>query len=227
MNQDAVMCRILGSGDGCCALAMVCDGIGGLEHGEIASGLLIRKASNWVSRLEGWLDPAAADPEVLFSHLRDAAEEWNGELLDYFAGEKLSSGTTMSALMLVRERFCIVHVGDSKVYRIRREGLPEQISTDDSVSILRDGRVKKYLNNYMGMQPELRFQSIEGRLEHGDLFLVCSDGFCHHLEQEDVRKIGRSFRRGKGQDEACMNVIRSLMERGERDNISVAVLQAD
>jgi len=199
----------------------VCDGVGGLENGEVASAFLVRHMEAWFEEVTSWLVISGLEPEVLFSHLKDAVEGWNEELCRFCQRENLKTGSTMSLLLLVRGQAYIVHVGDSRIYRYRG-GVLEQLTVDDSVARLRTGQMKSYLNNYMGKREQLWFQALEGNAEKGDIFVVCSDGFYHHLTGSDIEAFhGRRWK--KDPDGFCSEMIRTMMERGEKDNISVCL----
>ncbi|MCM1543638.1 MAG: serine/threonine-protein phosphatase [Blautia sp.] len=221
VNQDAICCRHFEQGKEMIALCAVCDGVGGLEHGEVASAFLTECMEEWFDELVSWLVIVRVDPEVLFSHLKDAAENWNEELYRFCQRQNVKTGSTMSLLLLVRQQYYIIHVGDSRVYRYRG-GTLEQLTMDDSVTRLRMGRMKSYLDNYVGKREQLRFQALKGSVETGDVFVVCSDGFSHHLTELDLEGIHERHWK-KNLNGFCGNMIRIMMERGERDNISVCV----
>ncbi len=221
INQDAVCCRYLKQGKEELALCAVCDGVGGLEHGERASAFLVQRMEAWFEEVASWLAIPETETEVLFSHLKDGIECWNEELCQMCQRENLKTGSTLSLLLLIRHRYYIVHVGDSRVYRYRECTL-EQLTMDDSVARLKTGQMKSYLNNFMGKQEQLWFQALAGNAEKGDIFVVCSDGFYHHLMESDVERIHEK-RWKKNLDGFCREMIRTMMERGERDNISACV----
>ena len=76
-NQDAVVLRTFEKrGDNFIVLA-VCDGVGGLEHGEMASSLAVARIEAWFNEITEWIDIAGVDGELLFSHMKDLAEECN------------------------------------------------------------------------------------------------------------------------------------------------------
>ncbi len=223
VNQDAVIYHQLIQGTNCFVLGMVCDGVGGLERGEIASAFLTGKADMWFKEVSKWLDIARNDTDILFSHLKDAAELWNEELCCICQDIGIRTGSTMSLLMLVRDKYYIIHVGDSRIYRYR--GGMEQLTIDASIACMKNGRMKNYLENYMGKGKELRFQAVEGTIQEGDLFLVCSDGLYHRLREEDIVHIVRECEEGEEIEALCRRVIMQMLERGEKDNISLCILQ--
>ncbi len=224
-NQDRVCCMRFDQGGESIGLFAVCDGIGGLEHGEIASSLLTDHMKEWFENLISWVDIGKTEPAILFSHLKDAAESWNEELCRWRAEHNVKTGSTMSLLLLVQRRYYIIHVGDSRVYRYR-ENFLEQLTTDNSVARLTNGKMKAYLNNYVGKQEQLWFQALEGTVEKADLFIVCSDGLYHHLLPQDLEALDNR----RCQDDLnrlCANLVQTMMQRGEKDNISVCLALAE
>lgn len=226
VNQDAILLRSSIKGGHFFTVLAVCDGIGGLEKGEAASALVTQKINEWYDGVIQWMDIESMSPEVLNAHLKDAAEIWNGAVCEYRDLYRINTGTTMSLLMILRERFYIVQVGDSRVYRYRSNQL-EQLTVDASIAKIKNGRMKSYLDNFMGKSRELWFTSAEGIVENGDLFLVCSDGLYHYLRREDISEIYGEIRDHKKANAACRKLTDQMMARGETDNISVGILAAE
>lgn len=216
VNQDAVFCRYLQKNGEIFALCAVCDGVGGLENGEVASGFLVDRMGKWFQEILSWIDISAVNPGILCSHLKDAVEEWNEELIELQRNRNIRTGTTMSLLMIIRQAYYIIHVGDSRIYRYREKA--EQLTTDACVTRIEQGRTKNYLSNFMGKGQELWFQLLEGQVLEGDLFLLCSDGFYHCLMEEDFPEIDKVH--GK-------EMVKKLIRRGERDNISAVFLKIE
>lgn len=225
-NQDAVVLRSFGRGGKYFVVLAVCDGIGGLEHGELASSLTVQKINDWFEDVLQWLEVETVDPEVLNAHLKDLAEECNRMVRDYRTLHQIDTGTTMSLLLVIREFYYIIQVGDSRVYRYR-EGQLWQLTWDDSVTRMKDGRVKLYLDNYLGKQEELWFTCCGGELQKQDILLVCSDGLYHFLKTEDLRRLEKDIRKAKKIDRACRQLIDCMLERGERDNITLGLIAVE
>lgn len=222
VNQDAVLYRQLIQGRHCFALGMVCDGVGGLERGEMASAFLAEKAESWFGEIANWLDIAQCETDILYSHLKDAVESWNEELCLVCRETGVRSGSTMSLLMLVRDRYYVVHVGDSRIYRFRN-GM-EQLTMDASVARMKNGHMKNYLENYMGKKEELSFQAVEGMVQEGDMFLVCSDGLYHELKEEDAEALAQGCAEGEEMGKLCEKAVKWMLARGERDNLSLCLI---
>ena len=200
------------------AVLAVCDGIGGLEHGEISSNIVRSGIEQWCDEILRWINIRTVEPEILYSHLKDAADDWNARVVEFARDTQTPTGTTMSILMLVRDRYFILQVGDSRIYRLQNKVL-EQLTIDASVVRYRNGRPKSFLDNFMGKSYELTFTSSSGMLSEEDVFIVCSDGFYHRLEPDDTVRFLEA-KTEEGMVGACEELIYKMIERGETDNIS-------
>ena len=118
-NQDSVALRIVDTPNGQVAFAIVCDGMGGLAKGELASKEVIESFCRWFD--EEFL---AQIIEGTFSALR-LRDDWNSiiqtenRLLGIYGSDNnIMLGTTVSAILMYKDEFYIVHVGDSRVYEL-------------------------------------------------------------------------------------------------------------
>lgn len=222
-NQDAVVLRTMEKHGQYFAVLGVCDGVGGLEHGELASAMTVHKINEWYDNVLQWMDVETMQPGLLNAHLKDLTDDCNGLIREYQVTQQINTGTTMSLFMVIRDFYYIVQVGDSRVYQYR-EGILRQITQDASVTKIKDGKMKTFLDNYLGKQEPLWFTSVSGELEKDDIFVVCSDGLYHHLQQEDIQEFEKDIRKGKKMDRICRQLIERMMARGEKDNISVGLV---
>ena len=116
VNQDSIIFLSDNINGRIISVVAVCDGVGGLESGEIASAIVIRGVRKWFDGIMEWLDESLFEPELLFSHLKDAAEAWNEEVFDYKVVNSVEMGTTMSILLIADTSYYVLQVGDSRVY---------------------------------------------------------------------------------------------------------------
>lgn len=234
-NEDAVFFRCIEKNGISIVFGAVCDGISGLESGEIASGYIVSQITAWVDTVVSRLDFTGMPPALLFSHMKDAAEEWNYGLYTYLREQNISSGTTMSLLMLTEDHYYIIHVGDSRIYRFVPGMGMQQITADASITVMEEGRMRSYLDNFMGKQSELVFSAYDGSVNVGDLFLYCSDGGYHRMTDEDVsilyNAIGNTISNAAGgnkaADQVCHDMLDLMLSRGERDNLTLGVIRID
>ncbi len=222
-NQDAVVLRIREEKKQYFCILAVCDGIGGLESGEIASEIARKTVSEWFDFISGWMDFDSMDEVVLYAHLKDLAEECNARVREYQSEKKICTGSTMSLLMIFKKKYYIIQVGDSRVYRYNG-GMLEQLTRDASVTKLKNGMLKKYLDNYLGKQEELWFSEQAGTVEKEDIFLVCSDGFYNNLLEADIAELEKEAGKPKQIDHVCEQLIERMLARGEKDNITIGMV---
>ncbi|SBV95246.1 putative Protein phosphatase [uncultured Desulfovibrio sp.] len=167
-------------------VAVLCDGIGGLQDGANAAALAI---SAFVSQLVGLSD------DNLKGQLSFAANKANGEV---FAKYKGRGGCTLSAVSITKAGPVeIVNYGDSRVYLQNGNGLV-QLSTDDTL----DGQLAKmdrhvgvslpefkHLVQFIGMEGEIDTSSIDiNKIKDGDQILIVSDGV-YGVEFQFMEKI--------------------------------------
>lgn len=218
-NQDRVFQKIIKCGRQRIAVGAVFDGIGGLEHGGDAADILYREMTDWAEMMQK--NKIADSADVLFAHFKDEAENLNDMLREYISSKGIMTGSTMSVLMIAKNQYIMLQVGDSRIYRFRR--FLEQITEDESCCVKTNGRYVKKLTNYMGRSDELSFLEYKGEVHEGDGFLFCSDGFYHHLLSSDAEYIFNAKRRAGRLEEKLEKLVKAMMDRGERDNISAGV----
>ena len=167
-NQDSVAIRIMDTPDGQVAFAIVCDGMGGLAKGELASKEVITSFCRWFD--EEFVSQIA---DGSFSALR-LRDDWNGiiqtenRLLGIYGSDNnIMLGTTVSAILMYKEDFFIVHVGDSRVYELSND---VRILTKDQTFVAREiaagrmiflrerYRVMQYIS-FVLMDSDIRYQN--------------------------------------------------------------------
>jgi protein phosphatase len=206
-------------------LAVVCDGMGGHEAGEIASRLAIEAFVRCAASVDG--DPAA--------HLVRCVEAAN--LAVYEAAQKQSRlagmGTTCTGLLVRGGAAYCAHVGDSRCYLVRDRDL--FVMTEDHSAVMdlvRKGVLtlaearhhpdKNVISRALGSQRRVAVSSWPQPLvlRPGDRFLICSDGLSDMVEDDELRQAVLMY----DAQEACDALVLLARERGGYDNISVAVL---
>lgn len=222
VNQDSIVFLSDNINGRIISVVAVCDGIGGLDSGEVASAMVVSGIREWFSGIMTWLDEKSFEPELLFSHLKDAAEEWNEAVFDYQAVNSVEMGTTMSILLIADTSYYILQVGDSRIYSYYGEEL-RQLTVDATVTRMKGEVTKQYLCNYMGMKAELEFTEAFGSIAPDMLFVVCSDGFYHNLLPTDLCFKNGIRKNERKLEDKCTELIGEMIKRGETDNISVAL----
>jgi PPM family protein phosphatase len=204
------------------ALAVVADGMGGANAGEVASRLACEViAQTYFSEDRG--------PEVaLLSALRAANEEIfaYSQTCPEFAG----MGTTCVAAVFIGRTAWFVSVGDSRLYLLR-DGRIYQLSEDDSLvaQMVRDGVLgpemarshdqRNVLLRALGTKPELNIASPPVSIEcrAGDGFLFCTDGLHDLVSEPELLHVATNWEPGA----VAEQLLTEANARGGHDNVSV------
>lgn len=207
---------------------MVADGMGAHAAGELASKL----AADGVPHLYRKLREKFSAPEALEKSLQETNAEIHrrGQAnLDFH-----SMGTTASVMLLVPQGAILAQIGDSRIYRLRKNNL-EQLTFDHSLvwelraagQLPMDGDLarmvpKNVITRSLGPQPSVQVD-IEGPfpLEPGDTYLICSDGLTGQIPDEELGPILANL----APDEAAQVLIDLANLRGGPDNITVIVVR--
>jgi protein phosphatase len=209
------------------ALVVVCDGMGGVEGGEVASELAAQAL--W---REMKTTPATRDPEVFARLLRRAARVANH---DVFAMAKREPGlrgmgTTLSAAAVVGDRLIVATVGDSRAYILRSNALV-QVTRDQSLqsaliaaghtpgeAASAGGAILQALGVGDDVEPSLSITEVR----KGDRILLCSDGL-HGLVGDPALAVLMATPHSV--EEAVRLLIAAARAAGGTDNITAAVLE--
>lgn len=220
-------------------MAAVCDGMGGLARGELASATLVRMLSEWFGE---------DFPPMLYQGLSMDRFHISIENLVYRANDRIGNyahamhsdmGTTMALLLIVGNVYYVANVGDSRVYLL---GNGLQQLTQDQTFIqqeLREGRMtpeeakrdprRNVLLQCVGASPVITPDYYTGEVPPGSVFLLCSDGFRHVITPEEIYEYCNP---GRMQTEDAMKEsLQYLTEldkyRQEVDNISSALIRVE
>lgn len=205
-------------------LFVVADGMGGHSRGREASTTAVKVLQRTYFETAG---------RPVEHRLEEAFQEANTHVhhLASEAGKRETMGTTGTALALVEGRAYLAHVGDSRVYRIREEGV-EQLTCDHTMvsEMQRDGLItaqearnhprRGVLTRALGTNPRVEVDVIEVGVSHaGDRFLLCSDGLSGFSKQE-LREVVLS----DSPQDACERLVHRANEQGGYDNATALVV---
>lgn len=137
-------------------------------------------------------------------------------------------GTTLSALVLLKDTALIAHVGDSRIYRLRNHQL-ERLTQDHTMAQLsiemgymdEEEAASHPQSNILTDVIGQGFDEVQTRMEKvagGDVFLLCTDGLHHMLSESRIQEILESF---SPEISACDRLVEEAVKAGGRDNITV------
>lgn len=237
INQDSLSVKIVNSPHGKIAFALVCDGMGGLEHGELASKETILAMNQWFqNEFAQLVAENKVTEERLYQQWQNLIDDVNERLAAYAQTQGVSMGTTLTALLLYRDNYYICHVGDSRIYKIADRIW--QITEDHSLvakevelgyltkeQALVDPR-RSVLLQCVGASDMVKPQFEKGDIPAQVTFVLSSDGFVHMLSEDEIF---HSFCPERVQDKEqltaiCKEATELVLERGERDNVTVVAI---
>jgi len=205
------------------ALFVIADGVGGYGGGDIASREATKALTNFY-----YEDRAIPDRA-----LKGALGESNLAIYDLGVQMKHPMlSTTLSAIAFVGSRFHIVHIGDSRIYRLRAHTDIELLTEDHSeaaemvrMQIVRPENLRGHprrhiLTRSLGSEPVARPMAKSGNLQTDDYFVLCTDGLWEYVEDAEINDIVRFH----PVDEACRELLNLVLSRSPSDNISVQVV---
>ncbi len=190
---------------------LVSDGMGGHEKGEEASRFALEE-------MEEQFSFHHIRPESFEDDVREAARYINFKLNRAAAedGQQRPMGCTLTGVIWHYGRTWLVNAGDSRTYRFR-DGLLRQLTTDETErGITGDPDASKLLLNCLGGGAEgrLAVDDLEGKLLEGDLLLVCSDGLCNMVSDEEIEA-------ALADGATASDLLRLACEAGGTDNVSI------
>ena len=189
-----------------CGLAIVADGMGGYNAGEVASELaadfLVSHLVDDLQRLKSETSGHAADgasQRLLHALLRARIDGANEAIIDVASRESelQGMGTTLALLLFSDDGVTTLHLGDSRIYRMRG-GVLSLLTRDHSLlqeqidaGILTPGEARGSINrNFvtraLGVDIVAEPEINQYDLAPGDLYLICSDGLPDMLSDEQI-----------------------------------------
>ena len=209
-------------------LAVVCDGMGGANSGNIAS----QKATEVITSFFERSYRKGLDAVGITALLQSAILSANIEIFDLASKKKELSGmgTTVVAAYVSNEFTVISHNGDSRAYLIDTE--VTQLTRDHSVVqfLIENGKLtyeearvhprRNVITRALGIEAEVLVDSGEFKIKEGQSLLLCSDGLSNFITKEEIKDIFDNF--------DIQDVVKALVDKannnGGGDNITVVTV---
>ncbi len=236
-NQDSLCVKIADTLIGEVLMAIICDGMGGLSKGELASATVIREFSEWFNN-ELNQELNSVNMDVIGGKWELMLKDLNLRILEYGKSVQTNLGTTFTGILFLNNEYLIVHVGDTRAYYISSD--MKQLTEDQTVVAreIKRGTMtieeaktdtrRNMLLQCVGASKMVSPQIIKGRIEKG-AYMLCSDGFRHEITKDEMFK---SLNPEKLQNKEAMHtsslyLINLVKLRDERDNISVVLIKVE
>ncbi len=211
------------------AWGIVCDGMGGAQHGKLASAVAADCTEEMIYQLLE-KEPAETAEEIL----KSAVDIANGEVFALSGNGKQLMGTTMVCALFRNKVLSLSHVGDSRAY-LYTEGMLRQLTRDHSMvqemvdmgTITKDEAKthpeKNVITRALGVEGTVDASFDEYHLQSGDLVILCSDGFSNMVSEEKFKELIETY----DYWDLAREMINEALKLGGEDNITVVLMKAE
>ena len=211
-------------------LYIIADGMGGYNGGEIASSLAIKSAKNYI---ENNFKDIEKDRDSIIQLLGSSMEYANMVVYEKSQEkpELHGMGTTLEICLIYNNKVYIGHIGDSRIYRIRKEFI-RKLTQDHSYvqKLVKEGKItkeqaevhpqKNMLTRALGcnafVEPDVM---VKGFLKD-DILVMCSDGLTNMVKTEIIYQEA-----SKNIEQAPKELVRIANENGGKDNVTVVIIK--
>ena len=211
-------------------LYILADGMGGYNGGEVASKLAVQTAKNYI---ENNFNETEKDKDSIIQLLGSSMEYANMVVYEKAKEnpELQGMGTTLEICLIYNNKVYIGHVGDSRIYRIRKQFI-RKLTQDHSYvqKLVKEGTItneqaahhpqKNMLMKALGcnafLEPDVM---VKGFLKD-DILIICSDGLTNLVDQQTIYEMA-----SKNIEQATKDLVNLANDRGGYDNITVIVIK--
>jgi serine/threonine protein phosphatase PrpC len=237
INQDAILLKSGVFGKDKLVLAVICDGMGGLQKGEAASASVVRAFGRWFDRTLPAILTYNSLENPLFRSWNELIKNMNRKIDSYGTARNLRIGTTLTAILFYKKYYYYVHVGDCRIYEIGKT--IRQLSKDQTLvqrevemGLLTPEEAKTDPRRHVLLQCIGASETVspiykKGKTLGETMYLLCSDGFRHVVSKEELHRhfYWEPARNEKNLQKKLYQMVRLIKERGETDNISAIAIQ--
>ncbi len=236
-NQDSVTVKVAQTSIGKVCMAVLCDGMGGLSKGELASAELVVAFSDWFATRLPMLIQEGIEDGVLRAEWTELILSMNKKIQSYGHRYGIQLGTTVTAALFTQNRYYIINVGDTRAYQIY-DGITQL--TEDQTFVqneVRRGNLtpeealnhprRNILLQCVGASEVIFPDMYFGDVLPGMVFVLCCDGFRHELSEDEILSGFAPIHLADAETiKQCSEYLIDLNKaRQETDNITVAVVK--
>lgn len=236
-NQDSILIKHGQCEKGEILLAVICDGMGGLKKGEVASATVVKKFSEWFDS-ELPFELKNLDMNIIADKWSLLLKDLNLKIAEYGQQDGIRIGTTFTGVLFIDDQYLAVHVGDTRLYQLD-SGL-KQLTTDHTfvareirrgnltVEQAKKDKRRNMLLQCVGASERIEPEILTGTVQQG-AYMLCSDGFRHEISESEIYESLNPV--NLINKEAMHNNVKYLIEqvkkRNEKDNISVVLVKVN
>jgi PPM family protein phosphatase len=233
-NEDSI------AADAAHGLVVLADGMGGYNAGEVASGMattvLITEMQHALAKARPYDIDQRTHQEIAKRLVREQVLKANTSIYQAAQSQPqyAGMGTTLVVCLFFDNRVLVAHLGDSRVY-LSREGSLRQVTRDHSLlqeqidsglitpEQAKNAQHKNLVTRALGIDPSAEPEIHEYPARPGDIYLLCSDGLCDMVEDEDIGMTLQAL--GANLKLAAQQLVQMANDNGGRDNVSVILVR--
>jgi protein phosphatase len=221
-------------------LVVLADGMGGYNAGEVASGMATAVIANDMRNMLAKVQPYQIDPEtrnvIAWRMVHNQVMKANTSIYQAAQSQPqyAGMGTTLVVCLFYDNKVMVAHIGDSRLYLLRG-GKFKQVTRDHSLlqeqidsglitpEQAKHAQHKNLVTRALGIEPSVDPEIHEYQVRRGDLFLLCSDGLCDMVEDEDISLTMQTL--GSNLKLAAQHLVQMANDNGGKDNVSVILVR--
>lgn len=237
-NQDSFGVKVLNTPLGKMVFAILCDGMGGLAKGEVASSSVVNAFYKWIDeRLPVLCSENTLDDAHIRNEWNDIAVRYNEKIKQYGKAHAINLGTTLTAILITQTRYYVINVGDTRAYEIV-DGV--RVITKDQTLVAREVELgmltpeeaesdprRSVLLQCIGASDVVNPDMFFGTTSLNAVYMLCSDGFRHEITENEIfQYLQPAVMVDADGMKANMDALIELnKQRQERDNITVLTVR--
>lgn len=221
-------------------LVVLADGMGGYNAGEVASGMATTVIVTELQQLLEKRGPSEIDGQdgqaVVQRLLREQIAKANTSIYQASQSQPqyAGMGTTLVVALFYDNKMTVAHIGDSRLYRLRADEFT-QVTKDHSLlqEQIDSGMItpqqaklsqnKNLVTRALGIDAMVEPEIHEYETQPGDIYLLCSDGLCDMVSDEDIGMALQTL--GANLKLCAQQLVQMANDNGGRDNISVILVR--
>jgi PPM family protein phosphatase len=233
-NEDSI------ASDASKGLVVLADGMGGYNAGEVASGMATTVLVTELQHLLEERSPHDIDPEsglpIAQRLLREQIAKANSSIFQASQSQPqyAGMGTTLVVCLFYDNKVLVAHLGDSRLY-LARDDKFKQVTRDHSLlqeqidsglispAQAKNAQHKNLVTKALGIDPSVEPEIHEYPVKPGDIYLLCSDGLCDMVDDEDIGMAVQTF--AANLEMAASHLVQMANDNGGRDNVSVILVR--
>lgn len=233
-NEDSV------AADAANGVVVLADGMGGYNAGEVASGMattvIVTEMQQVMTKVQPYEIDEKNGQQVAARMVRDQVLKANTSIYQAAQSQPqyAGMGTTLVVCLFFDNRVLVAHLGDSRLY-LMRDGRFSQVTRDHSLlqeqidsglitpEQAKHAQHKNLVTKALGIDPSVEPEIHEYPAKPGDVYLLCSDGLCDMVEDDDIALAVQTF--GNNLKMAASHLVQMANDNGGRDNVSVILVR--